>query len=121
MRFKRAFDDRRRLKEALAGLDVIIAPRVAERIVRSIAFLAVVGHLLRESDRFVWVSDEDAVLEGAAATELPRAMQALGNQVVAKQLAAMRYCKPLDDSHEPARTAGHCGRCVRRVTSGPIP
>jgi hypothetical protein len=100
LRFKRTLEDQRRLRKALSGLNVALAPHVAERLVRCIAFLAVVGHLLREQDRFVWVSDEDAVLQGSAGIELPRAFQALGNQVVGKRLEAMMYCKPLDESHE---------------------
>lgn len=98
--FRRTAADRTSLKDSFTRMGLKLKPNGTERLIRAMAFLAVVGHLFRSRDRFVWVSDADAILEGTIGKHLPTALGALADQVVGKRLAAFGYCKPLSLDHE---------------------
>jgi hypothetical protein len=86
------------MKPALEGFGVSYA--IAERLVRAVHFLPVIAHLLRPAHRFLWVSDNDAILDGAAGREIGTALASLANQVVRHKPAAFSYSKPLIPEHE---------------------
>jgi hypothetical protein len=72
----------------------------AERLMRAISFLAVMGHGLRDGDRFCWVSDHDAINQGSSAVQVGPALAALARQTVPAKLEVLGHAKPLEDSHE---------------------
>jgi hypothetical protein len=97
--FRQAATD---FRKALETSNSSLNDKVAVALVRKIAFLAVVGHLLQERDRFVWISDHDKVLDGASGLHLPDALQHLMNTAIGHRLAIdPTYTPgPLDDDHE---------------------
>jgi len=76
-----------------------VSTEVGQRMCRAFSYLAVIGHLLRQEDRLLWVSDEDAILRGRAGKELPTALAAIANQMIGHDLALFNYCGPLEPGH----------------------
>jgi len=103
--FRRRQQERKDLREAIAQrLGVELKVEVAERLMKAIGFLPVVGHGLRDGDRVLWVSDDDAILDGACATQVAPSLQALSTQVIAARLARLEHSTPRDDQDETLLT-----------------
>jgi hypothetical protein len=78
---------------------------------------------LRERDRFLWISDEDAILRGDAGKELPTALAGAANQMIRRRLEAFQYCAPLSGRDRliltlPDLVAGVLARTLGRTDEG---
>jgi hypothetical protein len=85
-------------------IDPALKFEVAERLLKALGFLPVIGHGLREGDRLLWVSDHDAINDGACAAQVSPALAAVASQVIHVRLAAFGHAKPLDATHETLLT-----------------
>lgn len=95
---------KKKFKEDLAAHGIPIKPAVALRMIKKISWLAVIGHLLQPSDKLIWISDNDEILEGRTKSVTHEAFNALANMLIPTPMAAMGYCKPLADEHETLLT-----------------
>jgi hypothetical protein len=103
--FRRRQLDRRKLREEIASkVDPALKFEVAERLVKALGFLPVIGHGLRDGDRLIWISDNDAINDGACAGQVSTSLQAIASQVIPVRLAAFGHARPLDPSHKTLLT-----------------
>jgi len=84
----------REMKASIQAHGLPLTASTAAGLARKLSFLAVIGHLIEPRHRFVWVSDEDEILQGQVSAVTGDALGALAERVLKAPLAAFGYCSP---------------------------
>ncbi|NPV89212.1 MAG: hypothetical protein HPY50_00365 [Firmicutes bacterium] len=93
--------DKELLKKELIEAGLEEKTDVAQRMVKAICYLPIIGHLLNERHKLYWITDNDVIIDTEKRTNLlGQALGFLANDVIGHKIAAFGYSKPILDIHK---------------------